>query len=518
MLLLLTSKQMQQADTYTIEKAQVSALALMEVAGLAVAKEAMQIAGENDTFAVVAGKGHNGADGLVAARHLLSQGRKVVVYLAYVRAMCSPLCQAQLTSYEVFGGQVATAEDSLSDADVIIDALLGTGAVANLREELRTWTVAIRESQKSVVSIDMPTGVNASTGEADPDAVIATVTVAMGFLKIGHYQYPGHAHSGRIVPIGLSMPESLAIHHKVSCHLVTKADASSFLPVRPQDSHKGSYKTIGVWAGSVGMYGAAFLASLGAYKAGAGLVRLLVAETAASNLMTLIPPEVVQVPIQGDPHTEGFVQRIKEHLTHTAIGLCGPGLGQDAIDLAREHPEAFLSFADLAIPLVLDADFLHALSIMPDRGTSFFARRQRATVITPHPKEFGRLVGLDASDVQRNRVTYATDFAKTNNVIVVLKGAGTVIAMPDGQSWINSTGNSGLATGGTGDVLAGMIAGLAATSQVLWQAVCAAVYLHGLSADLASQHAQSEESLLASDVVAWIGKAFHELRDQKVAL
>lgn len=517
-MLLLTSKQMQQVDAYTIEHAQVSALALMEVAGVAVAKEAIRIAGENHTFAVVVGKGHNGADGLVAARHLLSYGRKVVVYMAYEPTLCSPLCQAQLKSYEVFGGYVAKTKDSLSDADVIIDALLGTGAVANLRDELRTWTVAIREAQKLVVSIDVPTGVNASTGEADQDAVLATVTVAMGFLKIGHYQHKGHVHSGRIVQVGLSMPESLARSFKATCHLLTKEDASLFLPVRAQDSHKGSYKTIGVFAGSEGMYGAAFFASLGAYKTGAGLVRLLAAETAVQSLMTFIAPEVVQVPIHEVSHTIPFVQAIVDQLRKTAVGLCGPGIGQGVIDLAREHPEAFLSFADLAIPLVLDADFLHALSAMPDRGTAFFARRKEATIITPHPKEFGRLLGLDTADVQRNRVVFATDFAQKNNVIVVLKGAGTVIALPDRQSWINFTGNSGLATGGTGDVLAGMIAGLIANSDVLWQAVCAAVYLHGLSADLVIQQTQSEESLMASDILAWVGKAFHQLRDQKVPL
>lgn len=514
-MLLLTSKQMQQVDAYTIEQAHVSVLALMEVAGLAVAKEAMHIAGENHTFAVVVGKGHNGADGLVAARHLLSQGQKVFVYMAYVPEMCSPLCQAQLTSYEAFGGQVAKAKDNLSDADVIIDALLGTGTgtVATLRNELRTWTIAIREANKPVVSIDVATGVNASTGEADKDAVVAMVTVAMGFVKLGHYQYPGRAHSGRIVHAGLSMPEILAIHFGATCHLLAKEDVTAFLPVRQADSHKGSYKTVGVWAGSVGMYGAAHFALSGAYKVGAGLVRLMAAQEALLGLGALIPPEVVQVPIQGVRNTADFVQQISDHLREMAVGLCGPGIGRGAVELAREHPETFLPLADLPISLILDADFLHALSVMPDRGTSFFARRQGATIITPHPKEFGRLIGKGTAEVQKNRVAYAVDFAKNNKVILVLKGAGTVIALPDGQSWINSTGNSGLATGGTGDVLAGMIAGLVANSKVVWQAVCTAVYLHGLSADLAIEHAQSEESLLASDVLAWIGQAFHKLRE-----
>ncbi len=521
-MLLVSSTESRELDAQMIDQVGIPSVALMEAAGIAVARQAVAIAcakSSKHRFGVVVGKGNNGADALVAARHLLAQGHQVVVWLSASAENLSELCRGQYEAYRRLGGLLAGSGDDLKDADVIIDGLLGTGSRLPLSDAIKTWTKAIVASRRPIVAIDIPTGVDADTGQADDDALQAVVTVACGFAKIGHFQYPGRALAGEVIVESLSMTDALASAAGVQCRAVTSDDASKLYKQRTENSHKGSFGRAVVFAGSEGMYGAARLAVEAAYRVGAGLVDYLAARDLPSSVKMAFPVETLMKSLRVDHRSwsQSGLADVAYHLQvqGVSVGLCGPGLGSRFVDMAAENPEWLDSLSSISTPLVIDADFLNALSQLPARGKVWLQGRQGPTILTPHPKEFARLTGLSVSDVQADRVRLARAYATEHGVTLVLKGAGSVIASYDGQIWINTTGNSGLATGGTGDVLSGMTAGLLATGYGVREAVQLAAYVHGRCADIACVAAQSEESLIASDLFSYIGQVFLELRRNK---
>ncbi len=513
-MIVLTSGQMREVDRRMIEDIGVSASALMEVAGVAVVRE-IESYQRIDRIGIVVGKGHNGADGFVAARYLLCQGSDVQVFAVDDKTACSPLTIAAWQAYERLGGKVSDDANALGQMSLLIDAILGTGARFLLSPKYRMWTKAMRQVGCPMISIDVPTGVDATTGEADDDAIDADVTVAMGFAKVGHLQYPGRAHTGRLKVASLSMPPWLAYQAGAYVTCLTQSSVRSWLPERPATSHKGTFAQVGIWAGSRTMQGALRFAVEGAYRVGAGLVQSIVDDGCEQIALALCPEAIVKrldVPYD----TPEGILHLKAALSSSSVALCGPGIGQRLIDFAHEHPSLLNDFAKMPVTLVADADLLNTIASMPERGEPFFQNREQITVITPHPKEFSRLTGMTVADIQRDRVAIARNFAMKHGVIVVLKGASTVIASPDGKVMINPTGNTGLAKGGTGDVLAGMIAGMIAQLPEkklaeVTHAVAVAVYLHGYAAELATRSAHSEQSLLATDLLQFIGKAFHAI-------
>lgn len=514
-MLLVTAEQMRKIDQVMIEEVGVPAVALMELAGVAVADVvAAKLAAGRERIDIVAGKGHNGADGLAAARHLLARGYDVRVWLAYGESSLAALTSAQLRSYRALGGALAGAEDDLSDSDLIVDALLGTGSRLPLAGAVKLFAMAMAKAGKRVIAVDLPTGLDADTGLLDDVAIRAEATVTYGFGKPGLYQLPGRQHAGDVVIAGLSMPDALAVGAGAKTFLVTAPDCAKRYRVRAVDSHKGTFGRLGVVAGSDGMYGAARLAVQGAYRAGAGLVYYFAPDSLNAAVCQSFPQETVirRHPGADDSWNAERVRSCAKFLGAVSSGLCGPGLGPQFVRLASEQPGALLPFAEADLPLVLDADFLQALARLPEEGLAdFFLRRRQATVITPHPKEFSALTGLSVQEVQSDRVRHAAEFAERYGVYVVLKGAATVTAAPDGAAFINTTGNSGLASGGTGDVLAGLAAGLLASGYAALDAALLAVYAHGLAADLACAGTETEESLVASDLLQWIGRAFRQI-------
>ena len=383
-----------------------------------------------------------------------------------------------------------------------------------MQEGVAAHARAIVRARRPVLAVDLPTGVDADTGACDPAAVRADLTLALGFGKIGLFQHPGRGRAGEVRVNSLSMTDELAVNHGAQCRLLTAAGMAQALGARPSESHKGTFGQVGVVAGSDGMYGAARLAVLGAYRSGAGLVRHLAPIDASLAELDVRAETVVVRRTAEAPWSVAGIEEAAQFLSGCAAGVCGPGLGADAVSALGRQAAALDAIGRVQTPLVLDADWLNALAGLQDRGESWLQRRGGPTVITPHPKEFARLTGMSTAQIQADRVRVARDYAQRVNAHVVLKGSGTVIAHPGGMVYVNPTGNSGLATGGAGDVLAGVIAGLLAGGRAVDEAAMLGVYLHGLAADLACRERHAEESLLASDAADWLGDAFRHLRQE----
>ena len=510
--------QMRAIDQYVMEQVGVDVLALMELAGAAVARACVEYArtiGKHDSLSVhvVAGKGHNGADGVVAARHLLAQGCNVRVWLTSPLAQLSAAGKKQVQAYVALGGTFAESDDDLAQADLIIDALLGTGSRLPLEGSLRPYAQAIARSGRPVIAVDIPSGLDVDTGQADLDAIPANVTVTFGYAKLGLYQYPGKTLAGNVVIEPLSMSPSLAVSRGAYGMVLTDEEWMHWRTQRDPDSHKGSFGKLGIVAGSHGMFGAARLALGAAYRAGAGLVEFFCGADLPAAFWVSLPAEVLVHFYDGKSGVwdETAISQLLQWTQELRAVALGPGMGEGIRALAQLSPAGLQRFAEIPQPLLLDADFLHALALLPDHGEKWFALRTHPTIITPHPKEFGRLIQRETDEVQKNRIAYARDYAIANRVIVVLKGAGTVTALPDGRVYINTSGNHGLSTGGSGDVLAGYIAGLLASGYPADRAAPLGVYLHGKAADMARDAGQCEESFMASDLLSWLSRVYTPL-------
>ncbi|MCY0870191.1 MAG: NAD(P)H-hydrate dehydratase [Firmicutes bacterium] len=557
--MLLTTHQQMRALDRRLQEAGVAQEALMEAVACAVQTEAERIllgsSGPRPVrrerapmrVAVVAAKGHNGADGVAAARRLQACGHDCTVYLTGPVDAASAALRAQLRAFAAVGGRIVSGDArapgapgetiaQLATCDLVIDAMLGSGAALPLRAELAAWVQAINASARPVLAIDVPTGIDGDTGAVPGSAVRATCTVACGYARIGLFQHPARAHAGDVVLASLGAPVGWARDAGANCALETLESARELLPVRPLDGHKGTFGRVAVIAGSPGLYGAARLTAQGAARAGCGLVTVVGGSHWPQAAVLSLPDVATYLPALGPSGAEvpyatvEWARAAGQMLAHMQAAVCGPGLGPALVAAAAREPEVLLAFAGVPAPLVLDADFLTALAQNSSVLRRFFAARAGATVITPHPKEFARLAAalqpggesaaaggsaaVSTQAVQADRVRFASQLAQSVAATVVLKGAGTTIASPAGCVWICPRGNSGLATGGSGDVLAGVVAGLLASGMEATAAARLAVYLHGLAAELACATPQaSEDSLVASDLPDWIGRAWRYMRE-----
>lgn len=521
-MIIVSGAQMRQLDQEIIRRG-VRPEALMEVVGLAVAQAVIRVHKESLCKAtcaapachIVVGKGHNGADGLVAGRYLLAAGWRVIAWVSEEPERLSDLCAQQLQAYRAMGGCLADANDHLADASVIVDALLGTGARLPVADPLRPWLRAVKQAARPVVAIDLPSGVHADDGTVDEDAIAATRTVTCGVAKQGLYQYPGHVYAGLIEVASLGVTSTLLREFACQTELLDADVAALWWRPRTADSHKGTFGRACVCAGSAGMYGAARLALTAVARAGAGLVEYLAPPMVIDHIAACLSPEIVTRSVVEHRCAGLDAEAVAAYATQLragAVGLVGPGIGEEWVKLAQTHPAAFAPLAAVPGPMVYDATALTAIASLSEGATAFWQAREGATVITPHPKEFARLTGLSVSYLQSHRLEVAKQYARTHQVIVVLKGAGTIVAAPDGRAAINTSGNSGLATAGTGDVLAGLVTGMIASGYDAFTGACLAVYLHGRAADIACRGRQSEESLIATDILAYVGEVWHELR------
>ena len=509
---LATGVQMRNIDRWTIDRAGVPGLDLMERAGEGVFAEVQRILGvvQGKVVAIFCGKGNNGGDGFVVARLAAQAGARVCTFLlgeggtlkGDAHTNWTRLGELGLAIMEIRGdSDSARTEETLARADVVVDAIFGTGLRGGVSGLSGRIIETINACGRPVVSVDVPSGLCADTGRSEGPCVRARSTVTFGLAKIGQFMQPGRALCGdvRVVDIGLSLE---AIENESSSVYVTTAEeVRNSFPIRPPDAHKGSCGRVVVIAGSVGMTGAAALTSSAALRMGAGLVTLGVAES-LNDILEVKLTEVMTKPLPEvrkrrclSLRAVGEIRRMAEGSDCMAIG---PGLSthRETSELVRRV------VSDVSVPIVLDADGLNALAGQIELLKGIDA----PTVITPHPGEFSRLTGMKIEEIVDAPLDISASVAVAYGVTVVLKGAPTVVATESGETFINPTGNAGMATGGAGDVLTGMIAGL--IGQGLESSVAAriGVYLHGLAGDLAREE-KGEFGLVAGDLAAFLPAA-----------
>jgi NAD(P)H-hydrate epimerase len=510
----LNSAQMREADRRTIEEIGIPPLVLMENAGRQVvaAMEAMHSDLLELEVAVLCGRGNNGGDGFVVARTLHQRGVDVSVFLmgrvadvrGDARTNLEILGRLGLTVVEIADSQAWELHFSeVSDCTLIVDAMFGTGLNAPVSGFIESVIADVNASGIPVVSIDLPSGLSADSADPIGDSIEAGLTVTLAAPKLPLVLPPAETRAGDIVIADIGIPSDiLDTIEGPRVDLLTRASMRELIVPRVPDSHKGDYGRVLVVAGSRGKTGAAHLAAVGALRSGAGLVTVATPGSCQAVVAAMGPEYMTEALAERD---EGLdpdgVERVLE-LARDVIAI-GPGLGQ--APATREFIKRLVDRATM--PLVIDADGLNAFGSDPDR---LLGREGREVIITPHPGEMARLLGMSTDEVQASRLEVARNFAVAHHLYVVLKGHRTLIATPDERVFINPTGNPGMATGGTGDVLTGMIAAWLAQLLDAEVACKLAVYLHGLAGDLAEAD-EGEVAMTSTDVAGHVGDAILEL-------
>ncbi|MBB6674704.1 NAD(P)H-hydrate dehydratase [Cohnella nanjingensis] len=511
---IVTSEEMRNIDKAAIERIGIPALVLMENAGRAVAEEAMRLTaqahgGPAKRWLVLAGKGNNGADGLVAARHLLEAGCEVGIAYAADPAGFRGEAAVQRDIAANLGLPAVVYAGSEGDPiywtryDGIVDALLGTGSRG---APAGVYAALIREANASglpIVAIDTPSGLDADTGNLHDPCIRAARTVALAYAKRGLVQYPGAGAAGEVVVRAIGIPARLAEQIGVRTFALDERTLRERLGVDPArareaDTHKGTYGHALIAAGSRPMSGAGLLSARAALRGGCGLVTWAVPDRLVEPLAGRVPEAMIYgLPDEERGDWSGVAPAALSQLTVGKDALVlGPGLGRWAGD--GDWLRELLAGLDPALPIVLDADSLNILADMPEASAQLCGRR---AVLTPHPGEMARLAGFAVPDIQRDRIEAARRYATQHAVTLVLKGARTVVATPEGDVYVNATGNPGMATGGAGDVLAGLVGSLLAQGRTPDQAAAFGVWLHGAAGDRAAAGRPTSSSLVAGDII-----------------
>lgn len=510
-------EEMQRLDEAAIRHG-IPAQVLMENAGRGAAERILErfpIRGGRPV-AVVAGKGNNGGDGMVVARTLRQRGIAAEVWLLGTRhevrgeakINLDLLEGAQVAVHEVLGeGELGRMREQLLQASLIVDAIFGTGLkqeVSGLYRQAIEAINAAGTAGRPVVALDLPSGLEGNRGRILGNAVRATLTVTFGLPKIGLVLDPGAACAGILEVVDIGIPPALVEEQGLKHALLEPAALRALIPARPPEAHKGDYGHLLVLAGSVGKTGAAAMAAQAALRVGTGLVTVGVPE----SLNPILEVKLTEAMTEPLPETDG--QSLAVEAWNVAARLCagksalalGPGLGQ--------HPEtaAFVHRAirEAPVPLVVDADGVNALA----RHLGVLKEARVPVVLTPHPGEMGRLLGARSEEIQADRVRVAREFAVDQQVYLVLKGARTLVADPAGEVFVNPTGNPGMASGGMGDVLTGMIGGFLAQGLLPLEAAKLGVYLHGWAADRVAAR-RGMAGLLATDVIDELPAALRDL-------
>lgn len=513
-----TAEQMRQIDRACIERGTPGST-LMDRAGRAVAEATRNYLGslEGRKIISLAGGGNNGGDAIVAARYLHDWGAAVNICLCSQREVDEEILRML---WERGVGSIDAAVrgaepfiNRLPDCDCIIDGLLGTGRlrpVGGLFKEVLEAVKAERDKRSlSIIAIDLPSGMDADTGACDPSCCPADVTVTLAMPKPGLFGVPGADYVGKLVIADIGIPETLASASQVE--LMDDVFARRLLPVRPRTANKGTFGKLMVIAGSVHYTGAASLACRGALRTGTGLVTMATAASLHPVIAATVA-EVTHIPLPESPSGHIGSDAV-EVITRNCGGydalLMGCGLGRNPA--TAEFVRALLSRCP-DLPLVLDADALNILSEDPDWSRHF----TRETVITPHPGEMSRLANIPIPQVQADRLGSARDYAEKWNKIIILKGAYTAVAAPDGRCRISPFINPGLASGGTGDVLAGIIGGLAAQGMALFDAASLGVFLHGAAGERVRARL-GETGMIASDLLPELPLTIQDLKNETPA-
>ncbi len=495
---------------------------------------------KEEHWLILVGKGNNGGDGLVAARYLQEAGIRVTLLYAMPPEQCSGDAAIQRDAaersgleYAVWdaewdGSATADSSDSSDTTDStngdiapslnknarsaserwkpytgIIDALLGTGSKGEPREPYGAIIRSANASGKPIIAADIPSGLNADTGEVADSCIQATRTVCLAFLKQGLTQYPGASAAGEVIVRSIGIPQLAAARAGIQSYLITDSVLQQQLDIditrtRAVDGHKGTYGHVMIVGGSLNMSGAGLMASRSALRIGSGLVTWLLPEQLMKHMVGHIP-ELMMAPVSDDPSgqwTSSTTEAILKQTAKADVLAIGPGLGR----FEQDGEWLRTLWEQSEQPLVLDADGLNILAEAD--GLVSWRKRSATTVLTPHPGEMARLAGVSTAEVQRDRLGLARRFAQQHGITLVLKGARTIIAAPDGKVFVNTTGHPGMATGGSGDVLTGIIAGLLAQGLNAIQAAAFGAHLHGHAGEQAAlARPGNPASLLAGDII-----------------
>lgn len=515
---IVTAEQMRQIDQ---ESARIGlpTEVLMENAGKAIAEEVRKILGEVDqkNILILIGPGNNGGDGLVTARHLHDGGAKVSLYLCAQRPKDDPnleqVKQRQIPNIEAGEDEkLSQLCELLSSADAVVDAIFGTGRSRPLKGVVpqvldRVSTAKGERAGLRIIALDLPSGLNADTGAVDSACLYADNTITLGFPKLGLYNFPGAERAGEVTIADIGIPSHLA--EQVATELITDEWVKSVLPKRPLGANKGTFGRVLIAAGSINYIGAAYLACSGVIRVGAGLATLATA-TSLQPVLAAKLTEVTYLPLPESlpgiisPGAAGLIDQQQEQYNVLLLG-CGLGQSQSAARFIR----SVLFESKAALPsLVLDADALNTLA----KISHWWQQLTGDAILTPHPGEMARLFGTSVDDVQQDRLGVAKRAATQWHKIVVLKGAYTVVAAPDGRASISPIANPGLASAGTGDVLTGAIAGLLAQGLSLFDAAACGVYLHGQAGEMVKK-VMGDAGMIATDLLSALPLVIKQLKE-----
>jgi NAD(P)H-hydrate epimerase len=527
---ILTAKQMAEVDRLTTERYNIPSLLLMENAGRSVADELEKAYPDaiQKRVLIFCGTGNNGGDGLVVARHLVCRGGfpEVLILGDPARFRSDALENWKMLQNLGLNVRVLNGPEERESllkgaprADVIVDALFGTGLSKPMGEDYRGIIGWINDARPRsfVIAVDIPSGVFADSPAIEGVSVQADVTVTFTALKRGLVFGPAAEKAGRVVVVPIGSPAALLENPAYRMELIDVAQVRRALPRRARDGHKGTYGHVFVLAGSRDKSGAALMAGLAALRSGAGLVTLMLPESLRKDLIGKTPELMtVWLPETHEGTADASAARIAlDQLAEADSVVVGPGLSTNAStqELVR------MIVQQAPVPIVLDADGINAFAGNP---AGLHNERGNPIAITPHPGEMARLLGVEIAYIQARRLEIDEEVSVKYGVFAVLKGFQTIVGTPSGRLYINSTGNPGMATGGTGDVLSGMMGRFmagwklrrgGADLETLADYVSTAVYLHGLAGDLAAEE-QGEESLIATDLISCLPHAFKSIRSK----
>ena len=500
-----TASQMRNIDRMAEELGSIPSIVLMENAAIACVEEILKIESLK-SVAVFCGKGNNGGDGLAIARHLYNRGIETYVYLVCgAEFLGDALINFEITSK--LGVKIIELHDTdtldlcIKNCDVIVDAIFGTGINGEIEGIAKDVINSINENAKYVLSVDIPSGVNADTGKISSVTVKADKTVTFAAYKLGMLLYPGAEKTGEIVLKDISIPQYIINEQNVSINVIDQKRVELIRPQRADNSHKGDYGKILIIGGSKGLTGAVILACEACMRMGAGLVTAAVPES-LNGIFEVRLTEAMTLPLndKNGQLDKMCIPQILDGLNDYDVCLFGPGIGrsEDVVLIL----EAVLK--ESQIPVIIDADGLWAFS----RKTQMLDECKAGVVLTPHEMEMSRIINCSVDYLAENRQFLSHKYATDNGVTLVLKGHHTIVTSPGGEQYININGNSGMATGGSGDVLAGIIAAIMARSETETDAGIVGVYIHGLAGDMAA-YEMGKDSMVASDIVRYIPDALN---------
>ena len=511
---ILNQQEMRHLEEIAIEDFRMTSRLLMENAGRSIFDYIKDLNKEFSKVIILCGLGNNGGDGFVLARQLYNRDIPFEIFVIGDADKIKGDALSNLDILRKLEVDINTIEDKfkirsleqiIDKNDLIIDAILGIGIKGPVRELSSEVIEVINSLYNTVISVDLPSGVNSDTGTIENIAVKADATITLGLPKFGNILFPGANYNGdlKIGHVGISPKIADAIASKT--FIITKKMIKEYIPKRTADSHKGTYGKASVIAGSRGLSGAAILTCLAALNSGVGIMELFIPESIDLIISTKVV-EIITRPLKETPNgliDLSSITSVVKGIEASNVVAIGPGCGNsnELFELLKQIINASES------PIVIDADGLNALS----KNIEVLKDSKSKIVLTPHLGEMSRLVDRPIEEIKKDKINIVKDFTKEYNVILVLKGARTIVGLPSGEIYINVNGNSGMATAGSGDILTGLIASLIAQGVAPDKAALLGVFIHGYSGDLVAKE-KGEYGMLAEDIVKSIGQVFKELK------